>query len=328
MISEISSSDASDWFEKLPAHRQLATLSPQYVCSDANRSRDLKPIFVLYTDSRGFWMYGFHMATIPGYQHSFDLQSPYGYGGPVSNCDDHSFQMDAWRSYQDWCQSSGVVVEFARLHPLAAWQYYPGVIVTDRQTVVVDLSIGNLRDQYEVRCRTAVRKAEKSGLVFQKYPISNKICQFIDFYHKAMTEIGASSFYFFPADYFLSLAKMRGLHLFVCEYNGIWMSAGLFLAGGDTLEYHLSATTADGKKFSATNLLIDNAAIFGKNTGLRWLYLGGGTDGRSDNSLLRFKTGFSPLRREYSYGYNVFDAYTYNQLRLAYPPSNKVIFYR
>jgi lipid II:glycine glycyltransferase (peptidoglycan interpeptide bridge formation enzyme) len=162
----------------------------------------------------------------------------------------------------------------------------------------------------------------------REYPVGAIASLFAEFYREAMVRIGAAPFYHFPDAYFRALEAMRGIHLFVCERDGVWMSAGLFLSGGDCLEYHLSATTTEGRALSATNLLIDYAAESGKQTGHHWLYLGGGTDASASNPLLRFKEGFSPLRRLYSYGYAVHDAAFYRELQMGYPESSRVLFYR
>lgn len=330
MIREISPSIAREWFGKLPRDRQIATLSPDYVCADAVRSHDIQPVFSLYADERGFWMHGAHWAPIPDCDGRFDIQSPYGYGGPVHNCDDPEFLADAWRSYQCWCKERGAVVEFIRLHPLAPWQAYAGFSVPDRQTVVIDLQVEDLRESYETRCRTAARKAEKSGLVVREYPAAAISGVFPGFYREGMARIGASSFYCFPDEYFRAMEAVPGIRLLVCEREGShgWLSAGLFLSGGDCLEYHLSTTTPEGRTLSATNLLIDFAAHTGKQDGRHWFYLGGGTDAGAGNPLLRFKEGFSPLKRLYSYGYAVHDAEYYDALRAGYPESKRILFYR
>lgn len=328
MIHEISRAQAVEWFEKLPQDRQLATLSPEYVCADAARMNEMTSVFALYADQRGFWMHGAQWAEIPGCADRYDIQSPYGYGGPITNCDDADFLNDAWNCYQSWCRDRGAVVEFVRLHPLAPWQRYSGVVVPDRQTVVIDLKESDLRGRYETRCRTAVRKAEKSGLVVREYPAGAIESDFSSFYRDGMSRIGATQFYYFPDEYFQAIALMRSAHLFVCERDGVWMSAGLFLFSGDCVEYHLSATTPEGRALSATNLLIDFAAAFGKQTGHRWLYLGGGTDADANNRLLRFKDGFSPLRCLYNYGYAVHDTEYYRVLQSQYSENRRVLFYR
>lgn len=329
MINFIDVTRAIQQFERLPASRRIATLSPSYVCADAVRDSSLEPAFLLYEDPRGFWMHSFHLSILPG-DERFDLQSPYGYGGPVSNCDDPAFRAAAWKAYLDVCRSHGIVVEFVRLHPLAPWQEYLGTVVADRQTVAIDLSSLDWRSKYQVRCRTAIRKALKSGMSVIRCTTKEVLTCFADFYRKGMMRIGAESFYLLSDDYFSALAQLSGVWLLVCVHDdGEWLSAGIFLAGGDSLEYHLSATTDRGRKLSASNLLIDAAAELAADRGLSTIYLGGGTDDSPDNALLRFKVSFSPNRLTYHYGYVVHDTHYYAILReRAGYNGNRVLFYR
>ncbi len=328
MIRFIDVAEASGYFARLPAARRIATLSPAYVAADAKRDPLLEPSFLLYEDARGFWLNGAHLAAIPDTTHS-DLQSAYGYGGPVADCDDPAFRAEAWRACEKACRERNIVVEFVRLHPLALWQAYPGTVVPDRQTVAIDVRSGAWRVNYEIRCRTAIRKAMKAGVEVVEYPLQDVGSRFADYYRDGMQRIGATSFYLFSDEYFQAMSEVPGLRLLACVLEGEWVAAGLFLTGGDCIEYHLSAKSERGRQLSATNLLIDAAAQLASDQGLSTVYLGGGTDASPDNALLRFKASFSPLRLTYCYGYAIHDPACYSMLltRAGYEGS-RVLFYR
>lgn len=328
MIRFVDVAEASEYFYRLPTARRIATLSPAYVAADAMRDPMLEPAFLLYEDARGFWVHAAHLAAILDTTH-LDLQSAYGYGGPVADCDDLSFRTDAWRACVQACKERGIVVEFVRLHPLASWQAYSGTVVPDRQVVAIDVSSGNWRESYEVRCRTAIRKAMKAGVEVIEHPLQDVSGRFANYYRDGMQRIGATSFYLFNDKYFQAMSRVPGLRLLACVLDGEWLAAGLFLTGGDCIEYHLSATSERGRQLSATNLLIDAAAQLASDQGLSMLYLGGGTDALPDNALLRFKASFSPLRLTYCYGYAIHDQANYSKLRasIGYEGS-RVLFYR
>lgn len=328
MIRFIGAAEASGYFAGLPADRRITTLSPAYVAADAMRDPLLEPVFLLYEDARGFWLHGAHLAAIPDTTH-FDLQSAYGYGGPVADCDDPSFRAEAWRACEQACRERNIVVEFVRLHPLASWQAYPGTVVPDRQTVAIDVRSAAWRTAYEIRCRTAIRKAIKAGVEVIEYPPQDVAGRFANYYLDGMQRIGATSFYLFSEDYFQAISEIPGMRLLVCVLGGEWVAAGLFLTGGDCIEYHLSATSERGRQLSATNMLIDTAAQLASDQGLSTVYLGGGTDASPDNFLLRFKANFSPLRLTYSYGYAIHDQACYSSLRTcAGYEGSRVLFYR
>lgn len=328
MIRFVNASEASEHFARLPATRRIVTLSPDYVAADAIRDKLLEPVFLLYEDSRGFWLHGAHLAAIPDTVH-FDLQSAYGYGGPVADCDEPSFRADAWRACEQACRERNIVVEFVRLHPLASWQAYPGTVVPDRQTVAIDVRSETWRAAYETRCRTAIKKATKAGVKVVERPLQDVAGRFADYYRDGMRRIGATSFYMFSDDYFLAMSRVHGLRLLACVLDNEWLAAGLFLTGGDCVEYHLSATSTLGRQLSATNLLIDAAAQLASDEGLSTVYLGGGTDPSPDNALLCFKASFSPVRLTYCYGHAIHDLACYSMLRTrAGYKGSRVLFYR
>lgn len=332
MIEEVDYAYAQATFDSLPADRRLFTLSPRYVAGDAIRDASLASRFVVYWENDAFWLHGFHLgwaAPLGGY----DLQSPYGYGGPVSNSDDAGFWARAWAHYCRWCVQQGVVAEFIRLHPLAAaWQRYGGQIVTDRATVLLALESADLRAQYSTRCRTAVRKAEAHGLEVRVGPPQQIVEQFAPFYRQGMAQIGAADFYRFDDRYFQTFGGMGNVHLLVCQHEGRWLAAGLFLQDGETLEYHLSATNVEGRRLAATNLLLDQAAAFGRVRGLKRLFLGGGADTRPDNPLLFFKSGFSAERLPFRIGYEIHRPDVYDAVKRQYHDQGldtcRVLFYR
>jgi hypothetical protein len=327
-VAILDKAQALSFYRRLPRRRQIATLSPDYVCADAYRQNNLHPIFFLFEDNRGFWLHGAHLSNIHKTQCN-DLQSAYGYGGPVSTCDETDFHKDAWHSYLATCQELNIVVEFVRLHPVADWQVYLGTIVCDRQTVIVDLSNSEWRQAYQGRCRTALRKAEKHGLEFVELPACQIKETFCPFYRNAMKALYAENFYLFPARYFEAVAALKEVRLFACIYENRWLAAGMFLRGGDCMEYHLSAATAEGRQYSATNLLIDGAAEKAAMEGLKTLYLGGGTDASSKNSLLQFKTSFSPNKTIYKYGYHIHQPAFYKSLRSqSNEKTDRILFYR
>jgi hypothetical protein len=78
---------------------------------------------------------------------------------------------------------------------------------------------------------------------------------------------------------------------------------------------------------------LHEAALLCQTNHCRRLFLGGGTDQEADNSLLRFKAGFSPNRAEFKIGKYVHLAEVYHLLQQQFPTAyaahpNHVLFYR
>jgi hypothetical protein len=334
MAMKIDLDAARILYARLPPALRLATLSPDYVLADATRSSEIQPIYWCYREGHSFWCHAFHLTPLPGGVAGYDIQSPYGYGGPIANSEDHEFLVRAWHAYSEAARAQGIATEFVRFHPLAQnYRFYGGAVEKDRLTVWMDLELDDLFAGYQTRARTAIRKAQHAGVTFKWAESHEIVDQFAAFYRESMAAIAASPFYFFEDTYFGQLAKMPCTRLAVCSLDGEWLSAGLFLYGADSVEYHLAASSENGKRLSASNLLLHEAALSAKLDGYSCLYLGGGTDARPDNSLLFFKAGFSSRRATFSVGTVCHDAALYEALRKRWPDRyqlnpNKIMFYR
>lgn len=330
---QVSIDAALAFFHRLPEPLQAPSLHPAYVYADAARDSELTPIFFVYQRGDDFFYHAFHLATVPGTTHR-DIQSPYGYGGPVATRDDPVFLAEAWQAYSDWCHKQQVLAEFVRFHPLLEnWRFFSGEAMADRETVWVDLKLPDLLASYEVRVRTAIRKAIKHGLHVEWWTAGRFYEIFQPLYYATMAGLKATSFYFFPPDYFSRLGQWDGTRYAVSLHEGKVVAAAIFLQGPDMLEYHLSAADGVGKKLGATNLLLHEAGLYGQQAGCGRLHLGGGTSADPANPLLFFKAGFSDRRASFKIGKKIHDPAAYLEMKSQWQArtgrdSNRVMFYR
>ena len=332
MFVTVGIEEAEALFEQLQPAQRLFSLSPGYAAVDAVRDSSLQQICMVYREGEVFWLHCAHRGSVLNTEFR-DLQSPYGYGGPLASTNDTAFLARAWAAYSEWCKRAGIVAEFVRFHPLARnWHFYGGEVRDNRDTVAVPLRADRSPlAGYQTRCRTAVRKATSAGVIPVWLDLAANISRFGDFYRTGMAFIGAEAFYSFSDDYFTALAALNGVRLLACCRDGEWLSAGIFLSGADCLEYHLSAASQCGRELGATNLLVHAAAERAREDGLTWLYLGGGTDSRNDNSLLFFKAGFSNSRSPFRIGFAIHDSETYARLKQytsGRAASSNILFYR
>jgi hypothetical protein len=192
--------------------------------------------------------------------------------------------------------------------------------------------VADLVGSYTARGRNTLRKAQRSGLTIAWEEPSKFDKEFGSFYRTGMSQIGAHDFYMFSDSYFTALLAIPYARLLTVRHEGQLVAAGLFLFGPSVVEYHLSATLGEGRELGATNLLLHEAARQAQLEGCTKLYLGGGTDSREDNSLLRFKESFASARSLFQVGHRILDARAYEEIRQRYPRlahnSKRVLFYR
>ena len=251
-----------------------------------------------------------------------DATSVYGYAGPIASHESiperviASFQA----ALRDELTRRRVVAVFSRLHPLIAQGEILaglGEISAAGLTVSVDLTLPP-EDQwagYSKKTRRIVRKAEEAGAVC----IHDRECayqrEWVDLYRATMRHVRAAPAYDFDAEYFELLAAELGsmLHLFVALLDGKVAAAGLYTICDGIVQAHLGAMDRAYARLSPTRLLDDTARRWAFEAGARVFHLGGGVGGQED-SLFRYKTGFSDRRHQFSTWRWIVDALAYREL--------------
>jgi hypothetical protein len=80
------------------------------------------------------------------------------------------------------------------------------------------------------------------------------------------------------------------------------------------MQYHLAGTTEKYIKETPMKLILDEARLLANQLNLDYLHLGGGVGGSDEDSLFRFKSGFSDKRGFYNIWKMVVDDEKYEKL--------------
>ncbi|MDF2183728.1 GNAT family N-acetyltransferase [Grimontia hollisae] len=231
----------------------------------------------------------------------YDLETPYGYGGPLSNSDEPDFLQRAFCAYRHYCQQQNIVCEFIRFHPfnpLAENKKYFDMHVPERQVVIVDLeqSSDERRKQYSKTTRNIIKKAAKNlSVCTNQIPVS----EFMSMYYQTMKKNTATDFFYFKESYFDALMQIEGVSLLATKKQDNYVSIGFFMCGHELAHYHLSANNQELAKENGNYLLLDSAFEHAKALGCRYMMLGGGRTSSSEDSLFKFKSKFSPLNKTF-----------------------------
>ena len=251
----------------------------------------------------------------------YDAESVYGYAGPVASTDDPDFLAEAWRGYEDWCSERGVVCEFTRFNPMLGNHMLAArgaTVWRDRATVAINLGQGEdgLWAGYTSPQRNRVRKALKGGLECVERPVAEGLNAFRRLYEQTMDNLGADAFYHFSGSYYETLIAALGdrVRPFVVAQGDDDLAAALFFLHGTTIHYHLGGSSSEHRHLAPNNLLFHEVARWAISRGLKEFHLGGGRGPEPDDSLLRFKSGFSPVRHDMYFGKQIFDSAAYDRL--------------
>ncbi|WP_158560362.1 lipid II:glycine glycyltransferase FemX [Paenibacillus contaminans] len=229
----------------------------------------------------------------------YDIVTPYGYGGPITNVAEPAERLKLLESFErifdEYCKEKRIVTEFVRFHPLLRnHDYYLDIAPQfNRNTVYIDLRLSEeeIQEQFSGPCKNRIRKAVKEGLTV--HSTKSGIESFITMYYATMDKLGADSFYYFPKETFYNTMDLLEGNSDILEVhlNEKVILSGLFLHYGPYLHFHLIGSDKDYLHLAPTNLLFDYAAKWGKANGFTYLHLGGGY--KADDSLYRFKKHFN-----------------------------------
>lgn len=236
-----------------------------------------------------------------------DATSPYGYPGPVSDAplDDEGFWHRACAALVAALSGLGAVTCFVRLHPLLPVRLdvlaRSGHLVQHGHTVVVDLA----RTEEEMwaatrkRDRSYVNRARADGVdvVFDDFSTLGDVAHA---YAETMDRLGAAAGYRFGRGDFEALRAAVGddLHLATVVRGGEVVAGCFLLERCGIVQLHLGGTRDGSLHLNADKVEVDAVRRWAKARGASALHLGGGLGGRED-SLLRFKSGFSKDRRAF-----------------------------
>lgn len=245
-------------------------------------------------------------ATLPGGW--YDATSVYGYGGPVASHDAvpeaivRNFQAELTEALRE----RRVVSVFSRLHPLIPQHEILngiGECPVSGTTVSIDLtrSEDEMRAHYTKNCRASIRKLREAGFIGLQDHDKRYLPEFVDVYRETMHRVGAHSSYHFDQAYFdLLVRELEGAsHLFVVMKDGMVAAATLCTLCDGIVQDHLGGSRDAFLKHSPDRLVVDTIRAWAKEAGARVYHLGGGV-GAKEDSLFRYKSGFSGRRHAYS----------------------------
>jgi hypothetical protein len=273
----------------------------------------------------------------------YDIESVYGYSGPLATTGDRNILERLWAPFRDWAKTHGVIAEMTRFHPLLETQKYAASatrLFLNRETLYLDLSLGEEETwaAYPDKQRNQIRQARRHGLTVRLGSPAEIGTAFVPIYEQTMKHLAASDRYFFNTAYFAYLQKNLAdqTDLYLVEKEADLLAAALFLKGPEIYHYHLAGSRPEFRQYRPNNLLIHEAGERGRRLGYRRLHLGGGRTTAADDPLFKFKASFRARPVAWHIGETIHDAPAYEAVTQAWLkqagktelPSPLLLFYR
>ncbi len=248
----------------------------------------------------------------------YDLETPYGYGGPLSDTTiPESSQRAFLREINDYAHKQGIVSQFIRFHPLLMNHEVAPLVFETRylhDTIYIDTESPELIMQnMDSKNRNMVRKAVKSGITIERRNI-DQYQDFLPIYIETMEKNDAEDYYFFGEAYFKAQLELKeNACIFYAMFEGRPIAAAIMYYNDRFIHYHLAGTCTEYRKYAPSNLLLYEAACWASKMGIKKFHLGGGIT-QNDN-LYGFKKQFNKNGRlPFVIGKTVFDNEKYQML--------------
>lgn len=310
----------NEYINRLPLPKQDIYYTAQYYEMNA-QSKNVQPQLFVYNDIKGnFGIYPFLKYKIVHTNLKgifYDIESAYGYGGPIISCEDEEFRVAFEQNFIDYCCNAKIIAEFVRFHPLIKNESvfrHDINVEHNRTTIWIDLTkpLDEIWMQdISTKNRNIIRKCEKNGLLVER---SDNYEEFIQIYNETMNRVGAGSFYYFENKYYELIRNNKQYILFNVKEGSETIAAAIFMRYGDYFHYHLSGSRKEKLKLSPNNILLWEAIKFAKKSGYKKMHFGGGLTNASQDSLFRFKRNFSEQSADFYIGKRIHNLKVYDQL--------------
>lgn len=250
----------------------------------------------------------------------YDLETPYGYGGYLTNSKDEAFLKKALTQYQQKCRDESIIAEFLRFNPnnsfLPDFRELMKFCFQERTVVEVDLtrSYEAIFKEINPKLGRVIRKSIKNGVEVIVNDSSQENREiFRDLYYQTMEKNRADQFYFFDQSYFEGMFQMSGLKLFTAVHEGNVIGGITIIEDEDRVYYHLGATSPDHYHLNPNTLLLVEA-IKAYSEKMEGFVLGGGTSPDTEDALFKFKKKFGNVLKPFYIAGNIFNQQVYDSL--------------
>ncbi|CAH1059190.1 GNAT family N-acetyltransferase [Paenibacillus pseudetheri] len=256
----------------------------------------------------------------------YDISTPYGYGGPISNVPIGAERTELYRQFSEtftaYCKEKKIMTEFVRFHPFIgnAAEYQKGLTTElNRNTAYMDLTVGSeavLIQNYGSNHRRNIRKLKSAPFTIRKSDLKDRIEPFTELYYGTLNDLQADPFYYFPQKFIedTSLLPDGRVALFEAMDGEKAVAASIVLLDRPWMHYHLCGWDRSYLQWSPTKFLIHAAAVWGIENGYEKFHLGGGYKGNDElfQFKLRFATQLKPL--DYYLGKRIFFPEVYERM--------------
>jgi len=279
---------------------------------------------LLFSDGDNFIALPIVMRPIDGTDY-FDITSVYGYSGPIfrfnQGYDNSNLKSFFSITFNEFCKNENIVSVFSRLHPLIDQNLIIGnlgEIIDLNKTVVIDLTktAEDQRKDYRKSLKSELNQLRRKDVIVKEADTKEEIDDFIEIYYETMDRVEATATYYFSKEYFYEFMDNVDFNakLLIAIKDNKVIAGAIFTLTDKIMQYHLAGTIEKYIRETPMKLILDEARLIGNDSSALSLHLGGGVGGSDEDSLFRFKSGFSKDFKQFSVWKYIVNQQIYDEL--------------
>ena len=261
----------------------------------------------------------------------YDIETPYGYGGPIISSSDISFIQNSWRLFLKLVKEENIIAGLFRFNPFYKIDNFLNLtslsVIKERKVVILDLenTLDEIYSNFSKDNKSKIRKAKNSNLIFEQSNKYDDLIRFSKIYIDRMKENLALEMYLFDQKYFDQIFKYKSkfTKLYILKKESEIIGGAIILHNNQNAHYHLSSCKSEYFNLGPNNFLRYNIILDLKKKNLKAINFGGGKTNNTNDTLLTFKQKFSPNSLWFYIGKLVFNKKKYDQIiddwELQYP---------
>ncbi|ELS03865.1 FemAB family [Xenococcus sp. PCC 7305] len=315
MYFDILTTNSNQWREILTLIKHDIYQLPEYVALEGKRSNSIPQAFLAIDEQKIFfvpYLIRSCQNILKTDKEILDVISPYGYPGILLSeaaKEDHNFCGLALEKFRHSLQEQNICSAFFRLHPILNENWHnifaADALFANGTTVSIDLKLpkeeiwSNTKSNHRNKIN---RCTKRFGLTTKITKLSQRLDVFCQLYEETMARVIAQDIYYsFNSEYFQQMDSEMSDRLYLClvqSESGEPASAGLYTECGGIVQAAFGGISNNFVRQSPSILELDAMRWWAKEQGYQYLHLGGGVGG-SEDSVYKFKAGFSKLRHPF-----------------------------
>ena len=327
---KIFNTNSEEWnlyLKKMPIEKRDIYFTKEYHYIQEKNGDGEAELFV-YLEDDNVAIYPYLKNRIKNYnleKDYYDIESAYGYVGPLSNCLDKKFINNFENEFNKYCRNNNIVCEFVRYHPLIKNEniFKENIEIDENRTTIsinLNKSLNEIwNNDISSKNRNVIRKALKNKL---SVSYNGEFDKFKEIYIETMKKVRASEYYYFNDSYYDSLRKIPNVIIEIKKDNDVIASA-MFMYMEQYFHYHLAGSRKEYLKYSPNNLMLWSAIKYAHENGFKKMHLGGGLSNKEQDNLFKFKKSFSKDTDKFYIGKRIHNYDIYNLIIKRWEEKNK-----